>query len=70
MAGSIAWIEPVSAVVEPARFGSGHPMRISTMGDETPIYFPPGEVMDLLPGRRTATGSHAGTGFWLVARRS
>ncbi|MYB03622.1 MAG: class I SAM-dependent methyltransferase [Acidimicrobiaceae bacterium] len=43
---------------------------ISTMGDETPIYFPPDEVMDLLPGRWTATGSYAGTGFWLVARRS
>ncbi len=43
---------------------------ISTMGDETPIYFPPDEVMDLLVGRWTATGSHAGTGFWLVARRT
>ena len=43
---------------------------ISTMGDETPIYLPPEEVMDLLPGRWTATGSHAGTGFWLVARRA
>ena len=41
---------------------------ISTMGDETPIYFPPDEVMELLPGRWTATGSYAGTGFWLVAR--
>ena len=42
---------------------------ISTMGDETPIYFPPDEVVDLLPGHWTATGSYAGTGFWLVARR-
>ena len=42
---------------------------ISTMGDETPIYLPPQEVMDHLPGRWTATGSLAGTGFWLVARR-
>ena len=42
---------------------------ISTMGDETPIYLPPEEVMDLLPGRWTATGSYAGTGLWLVARR-
>ncbi len=39
------------------------------MGDETPIYLPPEEVMDLLPGRWTATGSYAGTGLWLVARR-
>ena len=43
---------------------------ISTMGDETPIYLPPEEVVDLLPGRWTATGSYAGTGLWLVARRS
>ena len=42
---------------------------ISTMGDQTPIYFPPDEVLDLLPGQWTATGSYAGTGFWLVARR-
>ncbi len=42
---------------------------ISTMGDETPIYLPPEEVMDLLPGHWTATGSYAGTGLWLVARR-
>ena len=42
---------------------------ISTMGDETPIYLPPEEVVDLLPGRWTATGSYAGTGLWLVARR-
>ena len=43
---------------------------ISTMGDETPIYLPPEEVVDLLPGRWTATGSYAGTGLWLVARRN
>ena len=42
---------------------------ISTMGDETPIYLPPQEVIDLLPGDWTAIGSHAGTGLWLVARR-
>ncbi|MXV97670.1 MAG: class I SAM-dependent methyltransferase [Acidimicrobiaceae bacterium] len=41
---------------------------ISTMGDETPIYLPPQEVMEFLPGRWTAIGSYAGTGFWLVAR--
>ena len=43
---------------------------ISTMGDETPIYLPPEQVMDLLPGHWTATGSYAGTGLWLVARRT
>ena len=42
---------------------------ISTMGDETPIYLPPEEVIDVLPGHWTATGSYAGTGLWLVARR-
>ena len=43
---------------------------ISTMGDETPIYFPPDEVVDLLPASWTATGSYAGTGFWLIAQRA
>ena len=43
---------------------------ISTMGDETPIYLPPEEVMELLPGHWKATGSNAGTGLWLVARRA
>ena len=43
---------------------------ISTMGDETPIYLPPEEVVDLLPGHWTATGSYAGTGLWLVACRN
>ena len=43
---------------------------ISTMGDETPIYLPPEEVMDLLPGRWSAVGSYAGTGLWVVARRA
>ena len=47
----------------------GRLVWISTMGDETPIYLPPQEVIDLLPGDWTATGSHAGTGLWLVARR-
>ena len=30
MAGSITWIEPVMERVEPARFGSDHPMRTVT----------------------------------------
>ena len=47
----------------------GQLVWISTMGDETPIYLPPQEVIDLLPGDWTATGSCAGTGLWLVARR-
>ena len=48
----------------------GHFVWISTMGDETPIYLPPEEVIDLLPGHWAATGSYAGTGLWLVAHRS
>lgn len=43
---------------------------ISTMRDETPIYLPPDTVLNLLPGEWTATGSHAGTGLWMVARRA
>ncbi len=43
---------------------------ISTMGDETPIYIPPEDVVAALPGEWETTGSYAGTGLWLVARRS
>ena len=49
---------------------AGRLVWISTMGDETPIYFPPAEVMGLLGGGWTATGSRAGTGLWLVAHRN
>jgi SAM-dependent methyltransferase len=42
----------------------------STNGDATPIYLPPAEVLDALPGRWDAVTADAGWGTWLTARRS
>ena len=42
---------------------------VNTLGDQTPIHLPPADVLSALPGRWTGTTAHAGTGFWLVARR-
>ena len=58
--------EEVDRVLAP----SGQLLWVSTMGDETPIYLPPETVIEMLPGRWTATASRAGTGIWMVARRS
>ena len=73
-AGSVDVIVLVNMFMFAAEFDrvlspEGRFVWISTMGDETPIYLPPQEVIDLLPGAWTAIGSHAGTGMWLVARR-
>ncbi len=43
---------------------------INTLGDQTPIHLPPTDVLAALPGSWTGTTAHAGTGFWLTARRS
>ena len=43
---------------------------VNTLGDQTPIHLPPEDVLAALPGTWTGTTAHAGTGFWLVARRS
>ncbi len=48
---------------------TGQFVWINTMDDETPIYLPPETVLELLPGRWSATASRAGTGIWMVARR-
>lgn len=42
---------------------------VNTLGDQTPIHLPPSDVLEAMPGRWTGTTAHAGTGFWLVARR-
>lgn len=42
---------------------------INTLGDQTPIYLPASDVIDVLPGSWTAVTSRAGTGTWTVARR-
>lgn len=43
---------------------------VNTIGSETPIYLPPEEVVNTLPGCWTAVAGHAGEGLWCVARRS
>lgn len=43
---------------------------VNSSGDQTPIYLPPDDVVDALPGRWEAVASHAGVGVWCVARRA
>ena len=43
---------------------------VSTNGDQTPIYLPPTEVLNALPGRWDGVTSQAGWGTWLTARRT
>jgi hypothetical protein len=43
---------------------------VNSLGDQTPIHLPPGEVLDALPGTWRGLTARAGTGFWLVARRA
>ena len=43
---------------------------INTLGDQTPIHLPPHDVAAALPGDWTGHTAEAGTGFWVVLRRS
>ena len=43
---------------------------VNTLGDQTPIHLPAADVLAALPGEWHGTTARAGTGFWLVARRS
>jgi len=43
---------------------------VSTLGDATPIYLPPADVMRALPGEWDGVTADAGWGTWLVARRA
>jgi SAM-dependent methyltransferase len=43
---------------------------VSTNGDQTPIYLPPTDVLDALPGTWDGITSEAGWGTWLTARRA
>ena len=42
---------------------------VSTNGDQTPIYLPPTEALNALPGTWLGITSQAGWGTWLTARR-
>jgi hypothetical protein len=43
---------------------------VSTLGDATPIYLPPADVIRALPGAWDGVTADAGWGTWLVARRA
>ncbi|MEA3056426.1 MAG: hypothetical protein QOD30_1858 [Actinomycetota bacterium] len=42
---------------------------VSTNGDATPIYLPPADVVDALPGEWAGVTADAGWGTWVTARR-
>ena len=43
---------------------------VSTNGDATPIYLPPADVVDALPGEWDGVAADAGWGIWTTARRA
>jgi ubiquinone/menaquinone biosynthesis C-methylase UbiE len=43
---------------------------ISTNGDDTPIYLPPADVLEAMPGAWGGITAQAGWGTWLTARRT
>jgi SAM-dependent methyltransferase len=56
----------VDRVLEP----DGVLLWVSTLGDATPIYLPPADVLRALPGAWDGVTADAGWGTWLVARRA
>jgi predicted TPR repeat methyltransferase len=48
----------------------GSVLWVNTLGDQTPIHLPPGDVLEAMPGAWTGSTARAGTGFWLTARRA
>ena len=47
----------------------GTVLWVNTLGDQTPIHLPAADVLLALPGQWAGTTAHAGTGFWVTARR-
>jgi len=43
---------------------------VSAVGDRTPIWLPPDDVVAALPGEWSGVGADAGWGSWVVARKS
>jgi hypothetical protein len=43
---------------------------VNTLGDQTPIHLPPGDVERALPGDWNGVTARAGTGQWTVLRRA
>jgi len=57
--------DEVARVLKP----DGVVLWVSTNGDATPIYLPPADVLEALPGGWSGTSARAGWGTWLTARR-
>jgi SAM-dependent methyltransferase len=58
--------DEIDRVVRPG----GVVVWVNSLGDQTPIHLPPGDVLDALPGTWCGLTARAGTGFWMVARRA
>ena len=66
MINMILFPDEVDRVLRP----DGTIVWVNTLGDQTPIHLPAADVLDALPGEWSGRTAHAGTGFWLTARRS
>ena len=72
--GSAAVVALINMFLFPAEVArvladDGVLLWVSTNGDQTPIYLPPSEVLNALPGPWHGITSQAGWGTWLIARR-
>jgi SAM-dependent methyltransferase len=73
--GSAAVVALINMFLFPAEVArvlvdDGVLLWVSTNGEQTPIYLPPAEVLNALPGTWQGITSQAGWGTWLTARRS
>jgi SAM-dependent methyltransferase len=73
--GSVAVVALINMFLFPAEIArvladDGVVVWVSTNGEQTPIYLPPAEVLNALPGTWDGTTSRAGWGTWLTARRA
>jgi SAM-dependent methyltransferase len=73
--GSAAVVALINMFLFPAEVArvlaeGGALLWVSTNGDETPIYLPPADVLNALPGTWDGITSQAGWGTWLTARRT
>ncbi len=73
--GSAAVVALINMFLFPAEVArvlvdDGVLLWVSTNGEQTPIYLPPAEVLNALPGTWQGTTSEAGWGTWLTARRT
>jgi SAM-dependent methyltransferase len=72
--GSVAVIALINMFLFPAEVDrvlapDGVLVWVSTIGDATPIYLPPADVLAALPGEWDGVTADAGWGTWLTARR-